>query len=223
MNRAVLKTNEAAATQSAAMESGDHFKNGAGSKSQTSRGNFLRKTIICTVITSVMCLFANYLAGQTATPEYTNWEIGGSYGLAADGQSTSPIVAGIHGAYFFNSKYGAGLVARRTYESGTRITSGINWDVQNLFYCAALFANWGQSNWKVYFPTRIGFGLNRHASNTANGTFVGYDIFGVYALAGISFRPVKLMSFGVFADYATPIDEFYLEYLGFNVGISFHF
>ena len=39
MKRVVFKIGDAAANQSAAMDAGDHFKNGADSKSHTSRGN----------------------------------------------------------------------------------------------------------------------------------------------------------------------------------------
>jgi len=39
MKRVVLKTNETVAYQGGVMESGDHFKNGASSKSQMSREN----------------------------------------------------------------------------------------------------------------------------------------------------------------------------------------
>ena len=44
MKRAIFKINEVAANQSSAMDARDHFKNGADLKSQTSRGNFLRKS-----------------------------------------------------------------------------------------------------------------------------------------------------------------------------------
>jgi len=44
MKRVVLKTNETVAYQGGAMESGDHFKNGASSKSQRSRGNIANKS-----------------------------------------------------------------------------------------------------------------------------------------------------------------------------------
>jgi hypothetical protein len=40
MKRIVLETNDAVANDSGAMESGDHFKNGANLKSQTSKGNY---------------------------------------------------------------------------------------------------------------------------------------------------------------------------------------
>jgi len=44
MKRVVFKTNEAVAYQGEAMDAGDHFKNGASSKSQMSRGNIANKS-----------------------------------------------------------------------------------------------------------------------------------------------------------------------------------
>ena len=47
MNKAVLKTIEAAATRSGAMDAGDHFKNGACSKSRLISGIAIMLLIIC--------------------------------------------------------------------------------------------------------------------------------------------------------------------------------
>jgi len=48
MKRVVFKTNEAVAYQGGAMETGDHLKNGASSKSQMSRGNIAYKSAYIT-------------------------------------------------------------------------------------------------------------------------------------------------------------------------------
>jgi len=54
MKRVVLKTNEAVAYQGGAMESGDHFKNGASSKSQLSRGNIFKIIFFALLVASAV-------------------------------------------------------------------------------------------------------------------------------------------------------------------------
>ena len=49
-----VKTNKAKTNYGAAMETGDHFKNGASLKSHTSRGNFLRKACFALFATSII-------------------------------------------------------------------------------------------------------------------------------------------------------------------------
>jgi len=54
MKRVVIKTSEAVAYQGEAMECGDHFKNGASSKSHTSRGNFFNTIFFALLVASVV-------------------------------------------------------------------------------------------------------------------------------------------------------------------------
>ena len=159
----------------------------------------------------IMFVATSAVFAQNDTQEYTKWNVGGSIGFAADGWNTKPYVIGLHGAYFFKPKYGAGLLARRSYETG----------YENIFLGAAFFANWGKSNWKLYFPTRIGCGVNSFTRTVIDRL----DIvsFALYASAGISYRFSKSISLGVFSDFAPDVDDFVLEYLGLNAGISFHF
>ena len=162
---------------------------------------------------ALMMMFAVTPAvfAQNDAPEYTKWNVGGAFGFAADGWNTKPFIMGLHGAYFFKPQYGAGLLARRTNETG----------YENIFLGAAFFANWGKNNWKLYFPTRIGCGINSFTRTVIDRL----DIveFALYASAGISYRFSKSISIGVFSDFAPDIDDFTLEFLGFNAGISFHF
>jgi uncharacterized repeat protein (TIGR02543 family) len=64
MKSTVLTTSEAAANRSGAMETGDHF-NGAGSKSQRSRRNFLRKACFALLVTCII------FGGCEENDEYT--------------------------------------------------------------------------------------------------------------------------------------------------------
>jgi len=65
-------------------------------------------------MTSVMGLHANHLAAQNSTPEYTEWYVGLSAGASIiESEEKIPNILGLYGAYFFNQKYGAGLVARK--------------------------------------------------------------------------------------------------------------
>jgi len=70
MKRVVLKTNEAFAYQGEAMESGDHFKNGASSKSQTSRkSNFnllMEKTLNMKKISVLVLIYIGLVSFQNS-------------------------------------------------------------------------------------------------------------------------------------------------------------
>jgi len=50
MEKAVFKTNKAVANKSGAMESGDHFKNGAKLKSHTSRENIKKEVFYVSIL-----------------------------------------------------------------------------------------------------------------------------------------------------------------------------
>ena len=162
------------------------------------------------LMTTVMCLSANYLYSQTTTPEHTPWDVGFSLGFSPS--DDTPIVMGLHGAYYFKPKYGAGLLARRSYVDG----------YENLFFGAAFFANWGKSNSQLFFPTRIGIGVNKFTTPKNE-----FNEPALYVSAGIAYRHSKLISFGVFVDYASPFEDIEdfsdFEYFGINAGIRFHF
>ena len=58
MKSVIFKTSDAAARQGGAMEFRDHFKNGANSKSHTSRGNFIKSTCLSLLATGIIILSA---------------------------------------------------------------------------------------------------------------------------------------------------------------------
>ena len=211
-----------------AVESGDHFKNGASSKSLMSRTNFLRKTIICTAMTSLMCLSANHLSAQTSTPEHTQWYVSVSTGASvSDNDEAIPNMFGLQGAYFFNPKYGVGIVIRKSNTSYdlSRVIHGFYGNDDYLYLGASFFAHWGFSSSKLFFPTRIGLGINQCKSyfglTQRNSTESG---IGAHASAGIAYRASKLISFGINADFAFPFADIDLpELFGVNIGVSFHF
>jgi len=174
-----------------------------------------------------MCLTKNHLAAQNSTPEYTQWYVGVSAGASVfDNEESIPNIIGLQGAYFFNHRYGAGLVARKCNTFKT-ISSKNNTfhTAEDLFLGASFFAHWGRSGAKLFFPTRIGLGINQRDyfnSNTMRGN--SKTIIGAHGSAGIAIRPSKLISFGVNAEFASSFDNMdSLELLGLNIGISFHF
>ena len=210
------------------MDAGDHFKNGASPKSLTSRRNFLRKAIICTVMTSVMCLSANHLAAQTSATEHTKWYAGISTGASVcDNDETIPNMIGLQGAYFFNQKYGVGLVARRcktSFDASSVIPDFFGSD-DHFFWGASFFAHWGRSNAKLFFPTRIGLGFDKCTSFFAlTQRTITETLIGAHASAGIAYRASELISFGVNAEWASSFADMDLpELFGINIGVSFHF
>ena len=174
--------------------------------------------IIMTVATSAV--FA-----QKDTPEYMQWYVGITAGASViESEEKIPNMIGLYGAYFFNQKYGAGLVARKCdYYS-----------IEDLFLGAAFFAHWGRSNAKLFFPTRIGLGVNRntYVRNSYNrqhnfwqDEYISTTELGCYASAGIAIRPTKLISFGINAEWATSFEDIADSegLLGVSIGISFHF
>jgi hypothetical protein len=161
----------------------------------------MRNLIICTLMASLVCLSANRLSAQNLTPSYTQWYAGGMAGATVIGWDQIPSTIGLHGAYFFNQKYGAGLVVRKC-----------GYIADELVVAPAFFAHWGRSNSKLFFPTRIGVGVEMTQRYPA-----------VYASAGIAYRALKLISFGVNADFASSFENDIEDVLGFNIGISFHF
>ena len=185
----------------------------------------MKKLIIITLMTSVMCLSANHLAAQTSTPEYTQWYVGVSAGASvADNDESIPNMIGIQGAYFFNQKFGVGLVVRKCNASMNFPNLKLNFSDEHFFVGASFFANWGRSDSKLFFPTRIGLGTNKCSSkNNWTGSFTE-TLFGAHASAGIAYRVSNLISFGVNAEWAFPFEYVdYTELLGINVGVSFHF
>ena len=175
--------------------------------------NIFRKAIICAVITSAMCLCANRLAAQDLSSDYKQWHAGVSAGITIEGIKEIPNIFGLHGAYFFNHIYGAGLVARKSNVYGS----------EDLFCGAAFFAHWGRYNSKLFFPTRIGLGINQHTYRRAQLYYITNNFLGGYASVGIAIRPSKLVSFGINAEFASAFDYIDVEYLGFNFCVSFHF
>ena len=160
-----------------------------------------------------------------STPDYTKWYLGVMAGVSAEGIEKIPNTYSLHGAYFFNEKNGAGLVARK-------------YDVfksEDLFFGAAFFAHWGRSNAKLFFPARIGLGINHHTYyqskyyqnvNIWGNEYITQNNFGCYGSIGLAIRPSKLISFGINAEFASPffdIEDNALERLGFNIGVGFHF
>jgi len=175
----------------------------------------------------LLLLASVYVSAQNSTPDYTQWYVGVSAGASVfDNEEPIPNVIGLQGAYFFNQKYGAGLVARKcnvfqTINSAKRTF----FTEEQLFVGASFFAHWGRSNSKLYFPTRIGLGINqseRFNSNTQR--FWNETLVGAHGSVGISIRPSKLISFGVNAEFASSFEWMdSVEFLGLNLGVSFHF
>jgi len=178
----------------------------------------MKKLIISTVIITLMCLTTNHLAAQTTKSEYSKWYAGGTAGIAEYGSTNIPNTLGLHGAYFFNQKYGVGLSVRN-----------IQFDnYKDLVFAPTFFAHWGGSNSKLFFPTRIGLGLDKHNYQYAEKKGDPWEnvteiLFACYASAGISIRPSKSVSFGVNAEFASSFEWIEWDYFGLNFSISFHF
>ena len=157
----------------------------------------------------IMLAATSAVFAQKDAPEYTKWNVGMSLGFAPG--DNIPLVMGLHGAYFLNHKYGAGLMARRKYDT----------DYENLFFGAAFFADWGRSNSKLFFPTRLGFGIEKYTTPKNE-----YNEPAFYLSAGIAYRCSKLISIGVFADFDAVFEdlaEFERDNFVINAGIRFHF
>ena len=147
--------------------------------------------------------------------EYSPWHVGLSTGVTLEGCESIPNAFGLHAAYFFNPTCGAGLVARKTTVYSR---------FENLFLGPAFFAHLRPNNSIVFFPARIGLGVQKYQ------TYRSEALFGCYVSAGIAFRPLKLMSFGINAEYASAFEDMdgmdaedFKENLGINICISFHF
>jgi len=165
----------------------------------------------------MMTVVTSAVFAQNDSPDYTKWHLGISAGSSIVRSESFPNIYGAHGAYFFNQKYGGGLVVRKS--------NFLNYE--DFFMGAAFFAHWGRSNSKLFFPTRIGFGINRHtflrSTSTMFSDYFTVNEFGGYASAGIAIRPIKFISFGINADYASSFDNMFEEYIGVTLGISVHF
>ena len=148
--------------------------------------------------------------------DYSPWHVGLSAGVTLYGCESIPNAFGLHAAYFFNPTCGAGLAAVKTT---------IDSYIENLFLGPAFFAHMRPGNSIVFFPARIGLGIQQCKVNNR-----GEALFGGYASAGIAFRPFKLMSFGINAEYASAFEDMqdmvwedFAEFFGINICISFHF
>ena len=178
----------------------------------------MKRLIISVLMTLVMCLSANRMAAQNFVSDYTKLYIGGTVGITLDGGTDLPDMIGFHGAYFFNPKFGAGMVGRYFQHP----------NYKNLVFAPAFFAHWGSGNSKLYFPTRIGLGIDMHTysyAETLQDEFVQTteNLFAWYASAGIAIRPYNRFSISVNAEYASSFEWMDSQYLGFNLGLSFHF
>ena len=157
---------------------------------------------------------ANTVSTISKFQEYTEWYVGISAGYMI-GRWNIPNSLGLHGAYFFNQKYGAGLTVLRCTDE----------DHTDLFLTPTFFAHWGRSDSKWFFPTKIGVGIDKFThSEKRQGSFVEISeiLLAFYASVGVAYRPSKLISFGINAELAF-CDEGGGGYLGINAGISFHF
>jgi len=177
----------------------------------------MKKLIVRTLMTSVMCLPAIHLAAKNLTPEYPKWYVGGTAGITGFGYQI-PDSYGLHGAYFFKQKYGAGLVIRTCKDE----------NFKDFVFAPAFFAHWGRSDSKLFFPTRIGLGFDKvtytYAENIGDPFVETTEILlACYASAGIAIRPSKRVSFGINVDFASSFEWIEGDYLGVNFGISFHF
>ena len=201
------------------METGDHFKNGAGTKSHTSSRIFLRKAVICAIMASAICFSANHLAAQDLTSEYTQWYISVLAGASLQGCDAISNVLELQGAYFFNRQYGGGLVVRKCNYHSSR-----EYFPDDLFIGAAFFAHWGRSGAKLFFPAKIGFGIDQHTYyHSSTRRYFTETGMGGYASAGIAIRPVKWISFGINAEFASHFEYMDEECFGINLGVSVHF
>ena len=170
----------------------------------------------------------NHLAAQNLTSEHTQWYVGVSAGASIfDNKEAMPNIIGLQGAYFFNQKYGAGLVARKCNTSFLNYSAGTSFNSRrdHVFLGASFFAHWGRSNAKLFFPTRIGLGVNQCTHfNGRTQKYTTYTEMGAHGSVGISIRPSKLVSFGVNAEWASAFEDMDSpELFGVNLGISFHF
>ena len=155
---------------------------------------------------------------QHFTPEYTQWHVGLSAGVTIQGCESIPNAFGLHGAYFFNRTCGAGLVLRKTNV----------YSVDDYLFCGpAFFAHMGPNNSKVFVPARIGLGFNKYQYKLKNRS---ETLFGGYASVGIAIRPIKLVSFGINAEFASAFEDMgdfdfddVKDNISINMCISFHF
>ena len=145
----------------------------------------------------------------------------------SDNDESIPNMIGVQGAYFFNQKFGVGFVLRNCNVSYdfSRVIPGFSGTEKHLFFGPSFFANWGRSDAKLFFPTRIGLGLNQCTSffNLTKST-ITETLLGAHVSAGIAYRASNLISFGVNAEWASPFEDMDTpELFGINLGISFHF
>jgi len=152
----------------------------------------------------IMFVATSSVFAQKDPPEYTEWYAGGTVGISLSG-----LDFGLYGAYFFNEKYGGGLVARKIID-------------ESFVIAATFFAHWEIGSTKLFIPTRIGFGFDKQRIPDKRQETTALYYAG-YASAGIAYRPSKLMSFGINAEYASALENMSGDFLGFNIGISFHF
>ena len=154
------------------------------------------------VMMAVMGLSANRIVAQSSTSDYSQWYLGGSTGISISGIDNIPDILSFQGAYFFNPKYGAGLAFNKRFE-------GI---YSQSILSAAFFAHLGSSQSKWFFPIRVGLGLELTDRSIA-----------CYTSAGVAYKPIKWLSFGLNAEFASTFENDLEEGLGFSIGLGFHF
>jgi len=167
----------------------------------------MKRIVSISALLALMYLTANQLAAQNLQPEYTEWYAGVKGGVTLSGMDQIPNCFGLHGAYFFNEKYGGGMVVQMFSDGNDK----------SFVIAPAFFAHWGIGSTKFFIPTRIGFGFEKRSDSVGSTIY-----YAGYASAGIAYRPSKLISFGINVDFASSV-YFAVNNIGFNIGLSFHF
>jgi len=162
----------------------------------------------------IMIVASSAAFAQNDAQEYTKWNVGGTVGTHF---YELPDSYGLYGAYFLNQKYGCGLVAFGSKDVDANLRP-----MKDIFLMPAFFANWGRSNSKLFYPTRIGLGVDRYTSylRFGNKPFTEF-LFAFYVSGGIAYRPAKFISFGVNTEIGVAFGG--NACVNFNAGISFHF
>ena len=161
----------------------------------------------------IMFVSSSAVFAQKDTQEYTKWNVGGTVGTHG---YEFPDNYGIYAAYFLNQKYGCGVIGFAS------IDADASWrPYEDIFLMPAFFANWGRSNSKLFYPTRIGLGIDRYTHNLGGGGPFTEFLFAFYVSGGIAYRPAKFISFGVNTEFAVAIGGNAIP--GINIEVSFHF
>ena len=154
------------------------------------------------VMTAVMGLTAHRMAAQSSTPDYLQWYLGGTTGFTVFDWGETPDSYGVHGAYFFNPKYGAGLVFHKRFDGM----------YSQSILAPTFFAHLGSSYSKWFFPVKVGLGIE------FNDRYIA-----CYTSAGVAYRPQPWISIGINADFASAFDYDIEDGLGLSLCIGLHF